>query len=58
MDLLKIVLKNGEPTCRHRIVTLTEGQVALLKGKGEGGYVHIRKEHLKYKNEQDGENNQ
>jgi hypothetical protein len=57
MDLVRIVFKSGKATFRHRTVQLTELQYALLKGKGEGSSVLIRKEHLKYKEDDDTENN-
>jgi len=57
MDLVRIVFKSGKATFRHHTVQLTELQFALLKGKGDGGSILIRKEHLKFKEDDDTENN-
>ena len=57
MDLLKIILKNGKATYEDNEVILNMIQNIILKGKGEGGYVLIRKEHLKYKSKDDREDN-
>lgn len=56
--LVKIVLKNGLPTYKRKEIVLTTLQKALLVSKGDGGSVLIRKEHLKYKDEQNRENSE
>lgn len=48
MILLKITLENNKPIYEGKEVALTTIQFSILKGKGEGGHVLMRKENLKY----------
>lgn len=57
MILASIILKNGKATYDDKEVLLTTIQFSILKGKGEGGYVLMRKEYVKFKQENDGKNN-
>lgn len=56
----KIKLIDGKPTDPHGLeVILPLNHLTLLKGKGEGKYILIRQEHIKYKFENDdGDDNQ
>jgi hypothetical protein len=56
--LAKITLKNGKPMFHDREVILATIQQSVLVGKGEGHSVYIHKEHLKYRNDDDTDNNQ
>ena len=55
----KIKLKDGKPTDPHGLeVVLPLNHLTLLKGKGEGKYILIRKEYVKYKIDDDSDDNQ
>lgn len=57
MKLLKIILKNGLPLEDDKEVILTTLQKCILKGKGEGGFILMKEENVKYKEKDDRNNN-
>lgn len=57
MTLINVTLENGKPVYNGKEVALTTIQFSILKGKGEGNHVLMRKEDLKFKEDNDRKNN-
>jgi len=55
-DVIKITFKNGKPYFRTKEVVLTDAQFRLLKGQGDRGSIHIRKNMLNFKSNEDRKN--
>lgn len=58
MILKKIILTKGKPITDDKEVELSTIQDIILAGRGEGGHILMRADQIKYKKEDDRENNQ